>query len=175
MREPAEAAANGERRGRPLKRLPRLDILAGGELSQEVAAELVSACRRSDAERAGIHSIDVHRTHHAPAKRVVIRGSAAQRHGPAPAFQPTREHEARPRSKLPLAVDLEEELPALGLEFEAVVPDQANGSATARVVERQFIGRNEPEEPSEESGGERPLDMHLKPQAFLGRWSARCG
>jgi hypothetical protein len=43
---------------------------------------------------------------------------------------------------------------SLGPELEPVVPDQANRTATARVVERQFIGRDEPEEPAEGPGGQ---------------------
>jgi hypothetical protein len=106
---------------RPFEDLPRLDVFAGGEFDEGVAAELVGICRRGGAEIADV---------------------------PVPRL------DAAPPSYPPFAVDLDGEIPALGPELEPVVPDQANRTATARVVERQFIGRDEPEEPAEGPGGQ---------------------
>src|SRR5258705_10741474 len=103
-----EAPADSEWCRRPLYGLPRLGIFAGGELDEEAAAELVGACPRGGVEMADTG----------------IRGSAAQFHLPAPELQ--REHEARPWSDPPFAVDLDEEIPAVGAELQAVVSDAAD-------------------------------------------------
>ena len=115
-----EAPVDGERCWRPLDDLPRLGIFAGGEFDEEAAVELVGACPRGGAEIAG----------------GTICGSAAQSHLPAPETQ--REHEVSPWSDPPFAVGLDEEVPAVGAELEAVVSDAADLGATARVVEPQL-------------------------------------
>src|SRR5258705_7231882 len=119
---PHEAPADGERCRRPLDSLPRLGILAGGEFDEEAAVKLVGACPRGGAEITGGG----------------ICGSAAQSHLPAPESQ--REHEARPWSDPPFAVGLDEEVPSVGSELDAVVSDAADLCATARMVEPQLAG-----------------------------------
>ncbi len=120
MWQALEAPADGERCRRPLDSLPRIGILAGGEFDEEATAELVGACPRGGAEIAG----------------GAICGSAAQSHLPAPESQ--REHEARLWSDPPSAVGLDEEVPTIGAELEAVVSDAADLGATAPMVEPQL-------------------------------------
>src|SRR5438132_11431231 len=109
MREPVEAAMDGEREHRVIARLPRLDVFAPGKLDEEAAARFAGIFRRADAEIAD----------------AAIRGPAAHCHRLAPAFHPAREDDARTRSDAPVAVDLEGEIPALSSELEAVAPDHA--------------------------------------------------
>ena len=115
-----ESPADSERCWRPLDDLPRLGILAGGEFDEEASVERAGACLYGVVEIA--HGL--------------VCGSAAQR--PLPFRQFDGEHEARPRSDPSLAVYLDEEVPAIGAEFKAVVPDAAAPGTTARVVERRF-------------------------------------
>ena len=149
-----EAPADGERCRRPVGSLPRLGILAGGEFDEEAAAELVGACPRGGAEIAG----------------GTIGGSAVQSHLPAP--ETRREHEMRPWRDPPLAVGLDEEFPAVGVELEAVVSDAADLGTTARVVEPQLAGGkvvllHEPirEDPAEGQAAARHDDAHLERRA----------
>jgi hypothetical protein len=58
--------------------------------------------------------------------------SAAQTHLPAPDGE--RVHEARPWSDPPCFVGLDGEVPAVGAELEAVVPDVADLGTTAHVI-----------------------------------------
>lgn len=152
---PHEAPADGERRRRPIDGLPRLGILASGEFDDEAAAELVGAGPRRGVEIAG----------------GTICGSAAQSHLPAPESQ--REHEVRTRSDPPFAVGLDEEVPTVGPELDAVVFDAADLSATACVVEPQLAGGTVkfPHEPIREDSGEgagQPWhdDAHLERRAL---------
>ena len=115
-----EASPDGERRWRPLNDLPRLGIFAGGKLDQEAAVEHVGAGPRSGLEIAG----------------GTISWSAAQR--PLPFREQDREDEACPWSDATFAVGLEQEVPAVGAKFEAVLSDAADPRASARVVEPQL-------------------------------------
>jgi hypothetical protein len=149
-----EAPADGERCRRPLDGLPRLGILAGGEFDEEAAAELVGACPRGGAEIAG----------------GTICGLAAQSHLPAPKTQ--REHEARLWSDPPFAVGLNEEVPTVGSELDAVVADAADLGATTRVVEPQLAGGTVEllherirENPAEGQAQARHDDAHLERRA----------
>jgi len=149
-----ETPADGERCRRPVGSLPRLGILAGGEFDEEAAVELVGACPRGGAEIAG-----------GP-----ICGSAVQSQPPAPETQ--REHEVRPWSDPPFAVSLDEEIPAVGGELEAVVFDADDLGARARVVEPQLAGGTvelsyEPirKDPAEGQAGARHDDAHLERRA----------
>ncbi|MDT4965668.1 MAG: hypothetical protein QOJ64_405 [Acidobacteriota bacterium] len=151
MRQSLEAPADGERRRRPVGGLSRIGIRTGGEFDEEAAAELVGACPGSGAEIAGGN----------------IRGSAVQSHLPAPETE--REHEVRPWSDPPFAVGLDEEVPAVGGELEAVGFGAANPGATARVVEPQFTRGtvklfHEPirEDPAEGQAGARHDDAHIE-------------
>jgi hypothetical protein len=96
-----EAPADGERRRRPIGGLLRFGILAGGELDEEAAAELVGSGSRAGAEIAGS----------------TICGSAAQSQMLTPECQ--REHEACRWSDPPFAVGLDKKIPAIGAEFNA--------------------------------------------------------
>ena len=149
-----EAPADGERCWWPLDGLPRLGVFAGGELDEEAAVGLVGACPRGGAEIAGGS----------------ICGSAVQSHLPAPETQ--REHEARSWSNAPFAVGLDEEVPAVGAELEAVVSDADYLGSRARVVEPQLAGgtvelSHEPirEDPAEGQAGARHDDAHLERRA----------
>ena len=84
--EPLVASAKGERCRWPLDGLPGLDILAGGELDEESAVQLVGAFQRGGVERAG-----------GP-----ICGSAAQ--PPLLIRELDREHEVRSWSDLTFAL-----------------------------------------------------------------------
>lgn len=149
--EAREAPADGERRRRPLDGLPRLGVFAGGEFDHETAVEFLGAFPRGGVEMADCG----------------IRGSAAQSHLPSPESQ--RKHEARSWSDAPFPVSLDEEVPAIGGQLEAVLPDGAGLGARAGVVEPQFAGRtvelgHEPirENPTEGQGGARHDDAHLE-------------
>ena len=120
MWQAREASPDGERRRRPFNDLPRLGIFAGGKLDQEAAVEHFGAGARGGLEIAG-----------GP-----ISWSAAQRS--LPFREQDREHEACPWSDPTFAVDLEQEIPAVGAEFEAVLSDAADPGARARVVEPQL-------------------------------------
>ena len=152
-----EAPADGERCRRPLNSLPRVGILAGGEFDEEAADELVGAGALAGAEIAA----------------GAICGLAAQSHLPAPQSQ--REHEARPWCDPAFAVSLDQEIPTVGAEFDAVVSDAADPGSTAPVVEPQLAGgavelahERIGENPAEGSGQPRHNDAHLERRA-LGR------
>ena len=115
-----EASPNGERRRRPLDDLPRLGIFAGGELDEEAAIEHVGAGPRGGVEIAG-----------GP-----IPWSAAQR--PLSFREQDREHEACPWSEPTFAVGFEQEVPAIGAEFEVVLTDHPDPGARACLVEPQL-------------------------------------
>lgn len=154
MWQPLETPADSERRRRPLDDLPRLDILAGGELDEEAAVKLVGTCPRGGAEIAG-----------GP-----VCGSAAQR--PLPFRELHRVDKARPWSDPLFAVGLDEEVPAVGAEREAVVFDAADLGATARVVKPPLAARLQlllergREEPEEGPGEARLHDMHRERRAW---------
>src|SRR5256885_417594 len=133
MREPVEAAVDGEGEHRVIARLSRLDVFAPGKLDEETAARFAAACRRGDAEVAD----------------AAIRGPAAHCHRLAPAFHPAREDDARTGSHAPVAVDLEGEIPALSPELEAVAADHANRRARARLGERPIPAAAGPEKPED--------------------------
>jgi hypothetical protein len=104
--------------------------------ARRAAALLVGACPRGGAEIAG----------------GTICGSAAQPHLPASETQ--REHEVRPWSDAPFAVGLDQEVPAVGAELDAVVSDAADLGATARVVEPQLAGGTVGKAAPDDSDGE---------------------
>ena len=127
----------GERCRRPRDVLPRLDILAGGQLDDEAAIHLAGSLRRGGLERAS-----------GP-----ICWSATQ--AQLSFCELDREQETRSWSDPPFVVGHDEEVPAFGAELEAIVFDAADFGAGAQVIEPQFIGR-EPEDASGKETEEGP-------------------